>query len=81
MQSFVKIKSSRNGEITLSITDICKSCASRGFLASQMCLLTLFVKLKFSQKFPDLQYTYFISVFIRRFPAEIILALIHEGPF
>ena len=29
MRSFVKIKSSRNGEITLSFTDICKSCLSR----------------------------------------------------
>ena len=29
MRSFVKIKSSRNGEIILSITDIGKSCHSR----------------------------------------------------
>ena len=33
MRSFVKIKSSRNGEITLSFTDVCKSCPSRGFLS------------------------------------------------
>ena len=52
----MKIKSSRNGEITLSFTDIGKSCPSRKFLASQICLLTLFAKIKFSRKFPDLQY-------------------------
>ena len=32
MGSFVKIKSSRNGKITLSCTDIGKSCPSSGFL-------------------------------------------------
>ena len=58
MRSFVKIKSSRNAEITLSFTDICKSCPSRELSASQMCLLTLFAKIKFSRKFPDLQYIY-----------------------
>ena len=31
MRSFVKIKSSRNGEITLSSTDVYKSCLSREF--------------------------------------------------
>ena len=31
MRSFVKIKSSGNAEITLSFTDICKSCPSRDF--------------------------------------------------
>ena len=36
MRSFVKIKSSRNGEITLSFTDKGKSCRSRKFLTSQM---------------------------------------------
>ena len=50
MRSFVKKKTSRNGEITLSITDIGKSCTSRDFLAPQECLLTLFEK-KFSRKF------------------------------
>ena len=54
--SFVKMKSSQYGEITLSFTDIGKSCPSRQFLALQICLLTLFVKIKFSGKFPDLQY-------------------------
>ena len=32
MRSFVKIKSSRNGEITLSFTDEGKSCHTREFL-------------------------------------------------
>ena len=48
MRSFVIIKSSRNGEITLSFTDVGKLCPSRGFLVSQICLLTLFAKIKFS---------------------------------
>ena len=56
MRSFVKIKSSPNGEITLSITDIGKSCTSREFLAPQECILTLFTKIKFSRKFADLLY-------------------------
>ena len=56
MRCFVKLKSSRNAEITLSFADICKSCPSREFLASQICLLTLFTKIKFSGKFSDLQY-------------------------
>ena len=34
MQSFVKIKSSQNGEITLSFTDLGKSCISDEFLTS-----------------------------------------------
>ena len=54
MLSFVKIKSWQNGEITLSFTDIEKSCPSREFLASQICLLTLFARIKTSRKFPDL---------------------------
>ena len=56
MRSFVKIKFSRNGEITLSTTDIGKSNHSREIFRSQVCLLTLFAKVKLSQKFPDLQY-------------------------
>ena len=45
MPTFVKIKSSQNAEITLSFTDICKSCPSRKILVSQNCLLTLFAKI------------------------------------
>ena len=40
MPSFVKIKSSRNGEITLSFTDVGKSYPSREFLKWEKCLLT-----------------------------------------
>ena len=36
MRSFVKIKSSRNGELTLLFTDICKSCLRRDFLRRNM---------------------------------------------
>ena len=50
MQIFVKIKHSRNGNITQSFTDIRISCHSHEFLTSQMCLLMLFAKIKFSQK-------------------------------
>ena len=40
MRSFMKIKHSRNGKITLSFTDIRKSCPSREFLTSQICLFS-----------------------------------------
>ena len=56
MQSFGKIKPSRIGDITLSITDIGKSCPVHDFLRHK-CLLTLFAKIKFSRKFLDLQYS------------------------
>ena len=46
-QSFAKIKPSRNGEIILLFTGVCKSCSSRKFL----CILTLLVKIVFSGKF------------------------------
>ena len=50
MRSFVKIESSQNHAITLSITDRGKSCPSREFLTSQIHLLTLLVKIKFLTK-------------------------------
>ena len=55
MRSFVKIKPSRNAENTLAFTDIGKSCVSSDFLTSQIGLLKLFAKVKFSRKFPNLQ--------------------------
>ena len=55
MRSCVKIISSRNAENALSVTDIGKSCPICEFFASQICLLTLFARIKFSQNFPDLQ--------------------------
>ena len=42
MLSFMKIKSSRNGEITLLTTDIGKSYPSNKIFRSQVCLFTLF---------------------------------------
>ena len=45
MRSFVKLKNPRNDEITLSFTDIGKSCLSRDFFMSQIWLLTLFAKI------------------------------------
>ena len=55
MRSFVKITSSRNGQITLLFTDISKSCPKSQFFTSQICHSTFFVKIKFSGKFPNFQ--------------------------
>ena len=52
----MKINPSRIGDITLLFTDIGKSCPASDFFTSQMSLLTLFAKIKFSRKFPNLQY-------------------------
>ena len=41
-RSFVKIKSSRNGEITLPFTDVGKSCSSRELLASHTCTFVVY---------------------------------------
>ena len=57
-RSFMKIKSSRNGVITLSTTDhihVAKSYPSCELFRSQVCLLTVSSKMKFSRKFSDLQ--------------------------
>ena len=56
MRSFVKIKSSQNGKITLPFTNIGKSCPSPNFLSSQICLKSFLTKIKLARKFPDLQY-------------------------
>ena len=53
MQSFAKVKSSQNGKITLSFTDIGKSCTSRESQTSLICILRLFAKIKISRIFPD----------------------------
>ena len=55
LRSFVKIKSLRNVEISLSFADLGKSCPSRETLTSQLFLVTLFAKIKLSRKFLDLQ--------------------------
>ena len=53
-RSFLKIKTSRNGKITLSFIDKGKPCLSRNFFTSLICLLMLFAKIEFSRKFPNL---------------------------
>ena len=50
MPSFAKIKSTQNGKITLSFTDLGKLGPRRKFLTSQICLLTLFAKNKIFTK-------------------------------
>ena len=56
MRSFTRIKLLQYDEITLSFTDISKPLPDRESLTSQICLLTLFAKIKFSRKFSNLQY-------------------------
>ena len=51
MRSFVKIIFSRNGEITLSFTNIGKSCPSHEFSSWQICLKSLFAKIKTLQNY------------------------------
>ena len=46
MRRFVKIKHSRIGDITLSFTDMGKSCTVRDLFTSQVYLLTLFTTLE-----------------------------------
>ena len=58
MRSFVKMKSSRNAEITLSFTSIRNSWPSRDFLASQICLLTLYAKNKILVKIAGFTVSY-----------------------
>ena len=48
-----EIKPSGKNEITLSFTDVGKSSPSRQFQTWQICLLTLFAKIKFSGKVPN----------------------------
>ena len=52
-------RSFAKSEITLSFTDVGKSCSSRKLFTSQICLPTLFVKLIFLQA---LNLQYFIHV-------------------
>ena len=51
LRSFMKIKSSQNGEITLSFTDKGKSSPCRELLTLQICLLTLFAKKRSRENF------------------------------
>ena len=52
---------SRNGKNTLSFIDIRKPCLSRDFFTSLICILMLFAKIKFTRKFPNLQYIYLLE--------------------
>ena len=52
----MKIKPSRNGEITLSFTDEGKSFSGREFLASQICIISPFAKIKLTQKIVNILY-------------------------
>ena len=52
-RSFVKMKPSRNGKITQSFIDIGKSCLSREFFTSLICLLMLFAKIKILAKISE----------------------------
>ena len=53
MQSLVKMKPSQSGEIILLFTDIGKSCPSREFFTSQICLSMLLAEIKFSCKISE----------------------------
>ena len=55
MRSFVKIKSSRNSEFSLSISDIGKSYIITKFFDRKFVFLPLFAKIKFSRNFTDLE--------------------------
>ena len=61
MRSFQKLKSSQSAKITLSFTEIGKPGPFlRIFnVANNICVITLFPKLKFSRKFPNLQQVHF----------------------
>ena len=56
MRSFVKIKPSRIDDITLSFTDIFKSCPVRDFFYVANVSFHAIRENKFSRKFPNLQY-------------------------
>ena len=61
-EGLVKIKTLRNGKITLSLTDVGKSCPSREFLRWQICYLMQFAKIKLSWKVLNLQYVSKIAI-------------------
>ena len=51
------------GKFSQGFTDIGKSCPRRDFLMSQICILTLFSKIKVSRKFPNLQHTMVVHLY------------------
>ena len=62
MRSFVKIKFSRKDKITLLFTDMRKSCPNHNFF--YIANMSFNANIKFSQKFPNLQYTLFTNFFL-----------------
>ena len=69
MRSFVKIKHSRNGEITLSLTGVGKSCKRHDFLTWQICLFTLLIREnEILAKISELQHLchLFVSVYFKK---------------
>ena len=63
---FERVLFLRTFAITLLSTDVGKSCSKCEILTTQICLLSLLVKIKFSQKllnlqYINLQYVYFAS--------------------
>ena len=61
MRSFLKIKSSRNGEIILAFTYEVNHVMFPNFYIENMSLM-LFAKLKFSLKFSNLKYSISINI-------------------
>ena len=78
MRNLVRINPSQNGKLTLSFIDIGKSCLSHEIFTSLIRLLMLFVKMKFSRKFPNqiLQFTvdHRVKYFVSNQKAETISA-------
>ena len=65
MWSFMKTISSRNEEITVSFIDVGKVRPSHEFLKLQICLSTLFAKVKFLRKCLNLQILKVVFLFYR----------------
>ena len=53
MRCFVKTEPSPNGEITMSLTDVGKSCPGRKFLMSQICFFEAFRENKILSKISE----------------------------
>ena len=76
MRSFVKIKPSRNGGITLSFIDIGKSCLIREFFTSLICLLNTIRENKILAKISEstvlsLQFSHFTLFILVDFPIYV----------
>ena len=67
MRSFMKIKPSQNGKITLSFIDIGKSCLSHELFTSLICLLMLFREIKFLAKISESTVSFILWVASQNF--------------